>query len=64
MAWQEQQRLPILIDDNNIFTHCFQSIQRLQPNSETYTKRNFMYTNHNGDQTNITNRVTFAVMTA
>ena len=55
MAQQEQWKQPILIDGKNIFTHCFQSIQRLQPNSKAYAIRNFMYTRHNWDQTNTTN---------
>ena len=49
MAQQKQRKQPVLIDDKNIFTHCFQSIQRVQPNSKTYAVRNFMHTNHNGD---------------
>ena len=55
MAWQEQRKQTILIDGKNILTHCFQSIQRLQPNSKTHAIRNFMYAKHNGDQTNTTN---------
>ena len=49
MAQQKQRKQPILINGKNIFTHCFQSIQRLQPNSKTYAIINFMYTKHNGD---------------
>ena len=49
MAQQKQRKQPIWIDGKNIFTYCFQSIQRLQPNSKTYAIRNFMYTKHNGD---------------
>ena len=49
MAQQKQCKQPILIDGKNIFTYCFQPIQRLQPNSKTYAIRNFMYTKHNGD---------------
>ena len=49
MAQQKQRKQPILIDGKNIFTHCFQSIQPLQPNSKIYTIRNFMYTKYNGD---------------
>ena len=49
MAQQKQRKQPILIDGKNIFTYCFQPIQRLQPNSKTYAIRNFMYTKHNGD---------------
>ena len=33
----------------NIFTYCFQPIQRLQPNFKTGGIRNFMYTKHNWD---------------
>ena len=49
MAQQKQRKKPVLIDGKNIFTYCFQSIQRLQPNSKTYAIRNFKYTKHNGD---------------
>ena len=49
VARQKQRKKPILIDGKNIFTYCFQSIQRLQPNSKTYVMRNFMYTKHNED---------------
>ena len=50
MAQQKQRRQPILIDGKNIFTYCFQSIQRLQPDSKTHAIRNnFIYTKHNGD---------------
>ena len=49
MAQQKQRKQLHLTDDKNIFTYCFQSIQRLQPNSKTYAIRNFMYTKHNGD---------------
>ena len=31
MAQQKQREQPILIDGKNIFTYCFQQIQRLQP---------------------------------
>ena len=49
MAQQKQRKQPILIDIKNIFTYCFQSIQRLQPNSKTNAIINFMYTKHNWD---------------
>ena len=49
MEQKKERKKPILIDGKKIFTHCFQSIQRLQPNSKTYAIRNFMYTKHNGD---------------
>ena len=49
MAQQKQRKQLHLTDDKNIFTYCFQSIQRLQPNSKTYAIRNFMYTKHNRD---------------
>ena len=49
MAQQKQRKQLHLTYDKNIFTYCFQSIQRLQPNSKTYAIRNFMYTKHNGD---------------
>ena len=49
MAQQKQRKQLILTDDKNIFTYCFQLIQRLQPNFKTDGIRNFMYTKHNGD---------------
>ena len=49
MAQQKQRKQLILTDDKNIFTYCFQQIQRLQPNFKTDCKRNFMHTKHNGD---------------
>ena len=42
MAQQKQRRQPILIDGKNIFTYCFQQIQRLQPNFTTDGIRHFM----------------------
>ena len=39
----------ILTDDKNIFTYCFQPMQRLQSNFKTDSIRNFMYNKHNGD---------------
>ena len=47
MAQQKQRKQLHLTDDKNIFTYCFQSMQRLQPNSKTYAIRNFMHTKHN-----------------
>ena len=35
MGQQKQRKQPILIDGKNIFTDCFQPIQRLQPNFTT-----------------------------
>ena len=32
MAQQKQRKQLILTNDKNIFTYCFQLIQRLQPN--------------------------------
>ena len=49
MAQQKQRKQLTLIDDKNIFTYCFQPIQRLQPNFKTDGIRNFVYTKHNGD---------------
>ena len=49
IAQQKQHKQLILIDGKNIFTHCLQSIQCLQPNSKTYAIRNFMNTKHNGN---------------
>ena len=48
MVQQKKRKQLILTDDENIFTYCFQPIQRLQPNFKTDDKRNFMYTKHNG----------------
>ena len=53
MVQQKQRKQPILIPGKNIFTYCFQSIQCLQPNSKTYTIRNFMYTKHNRDNSKL-----------
>ena len=47
MAQQKQRKQLILTDDKNIFTYCFQPIQRLQANFKTDGIRNFMYTKHN-----------------
>ena len=49
MAQQKQRKQLILTDERNIFTYCFQLIQRLQPNFKTDGIRNFMYAKHNGD---------------
>ena len=49
MAQQKQREQLHLTDEKNIFTYCFQSIQRLQLNSKTYAIRNFMHTKHNVD---------------
>ena len=49
MAQQKQRKQLILTDDKNIFTYCFQPVQRLQPNFKTDGIRNFMHTKHNGD---------------
>ena len=50
MAQQKQLKQLLLTDDKNIFTYCFQSIQRFQLNFNTYGIRNFMYTKHSGDK--------------
>ena len=42
MAQQKQHKQSILINGKNIFTYCFQPIQRLQPNFTTDGIRNFM----------------------
>ena len=42
MAQEKQCKQPILIDGKNIFTYCFQSIQRLQPNFTTDGIKNVM----------------------
>ena len=49
MADQKQHKQHILTDHKNIFTYCFQPIQRLKPHFKTDGIRNFMYTKHNGD---------------
>ena len=49
MTQQKQRKQLLLTDDKNIFTYCFQLIQRLQPNPKTYVIRNFKYTKHSGD---------------
>ena len=49
MAQQKQCKQQILTDGKNIFTYCFQTIQRLQHKFKTEGLRSFMYTNHNGD---------------
>ena len=49
MTLQKQRKQLILIDGKNIFTYCFQPMQRLQPNFKTNGIRNFMYTKQNGD---------------
>ena len=49
MAQQKQSKQLLLTDDKKAFTYCFQSIQRLQPDSKTYDIRNVMYAKHNGD---------------
>ena len=38
MAQQKQRKQLHLTYDKNIFTYCFKSIQRLQPNSKTSCK--------------------------
>ena len=42
MAQQKQRKQLILTDDKNIFSYCFQPIQRSQPNFTTDGIRNFM----------------------
>ena len=42
MAQQKQRKELILIDGKDVFTCCFQPIQRLQPNFTTDGIRNFM----------------------
>ena len=42
MAQQKKRKQLILTDDKNIFTYCFQPIQRLQPNFNIDGIRNFM----------------------
>ena len=49
MAQHKQCKQLILTDNKNIFTYCFQPIQRLQPNFKTDGIRNFMYTKHKED---------------
>ena len=40
MAQQKQRKQLILTDDKNIFTYCFQPIQRSQPNFKNTGTRN------------------------
>ena len=42
MAQQKQCKQLILTDDKNIFTHCYQPMQRLQPNFKTDGMKTFM----------------------
>ena len=42
MEQQKQRKQLILTDDKNIFTYCFQQMQRLQPNFTTDGIRSFM----------------------
>ena len=49
IAQQKQRKQIILTDDKNIFTNCFQPIQRLQPNLKIDDIRNFICTKRNGD---------------
>ena len=49
MAQQKQRKQLILTDYKNIFTYCFQPIQRSQPNFKTDGIRNFMKTKHNAN---------------
>ena len=49
MAQQKQRKQLVLTDGKNIFTYCFQPIQRMQPNFKTDGVRNFMFTEQNGD---------------
>ena len=44
MVQQKKRKQLILTDDENIFTYCFQPIQRLQPNFKTDGITNFIYT--------------------
>ena len=53
MAQQKQPKQLILTDGKNIFTDCFQPIQRLHTSFKTDGIRNFMYTKHNGNNTKL-----------
>ena len=55
MAQQKQRKQLILTDDKNIFTYCFQPIQRLQPNFTTDGIRNFMTQQKQRKQLHLTN---------
>ena len=57
MTQQKQRKQPILIDGKNIFTYCFQPIQRLQPNFTTDGIKNFMTQQKQRKQLNLTNHV-------
>ena len=48
MAQQKQCKQLILIDTKNIFTYCFQPIQRLQPNIMTDSRRTSIISKNNG----------------
>ena len=43
MTQQKQRKQLHLTDNKNIFTYCFQSVQRLQPNSKIYHKKFHVY---------------------
>ena len=47
MAQQKQRKQLIVTDEKNIFTYCFQPIQRLQPNVKTDGIKHLLYTKHN-----------------
>ena len=49
MAQQKQRKQPILIDGKNIFTYCFQPMQRWQPNFTADCIRNFMAQQNNAN---------------
>ena len=53
MVQQKNRKQLILINDENIFTYCFQPIQLLQPNFKTDGITNFIYTKHNRDNAKI-----------
>ena len=57
MTQQKQRKQPVLIDGKNIFTYCFQPIQRLQPNFTTDGIKNFMTQQKQRKQLNLTNHV-------
>ena len=54
MTQQKQRKQSILIDGKNIFTYCFQPIQRLQANFTTDGIRNLMAQQKQRKQLNLT----------
>ena len=47
MAQQKQRKQLIFTNEKNIFTYCFQPMQRLQLNFKNDGMINFIYSKHN-----------------